>query len=368
MLLLKIKNFCQHAAVKVFSEGAYYGAIVSKNGDISIMDLPFHYCRTRFKGFSGLDIVEFNVQYFSTIADKETRNKALKIYPKEVRRAYNSYTSGKNTQYWCALDEGTGIYFHIEEARPFFLNTIKAINNFEDYRDLEFKREENDIHKILVQRIGTKTDGEFLMEPEEAEELHRGACTMLRNNDNLDVLTTFAEVKVESLSDSRQTLNSNLSTFKNLIYSESGASSNIFDAEGNISLEQSLNNDLSLVMNLSEQFSRLFTYILNNTIGSNNVTYSFVILPLTFYNTKEYVDQTYKLATAGYSFLIPAIACGISQRQIVDLKVLENDVLNLKDSFIPLSTSYTEDGGRPQESNQNKTDKTITNQNGGNNT
>ena len=372
---IDIKGFCAHVAVNVLVDGCYYGCFVEQKGQVSTMDLPFDYCRTRFKGFSGLDIVEFNLQYFSTITDSILRDMALNAYPKPIKKAYASYISGKGPQ-WAIIPEGIGLYFRIDDARPLFINTISAIDNFEAYRDLEIKKEENELKKILVQHLGVKNDGEFIIEPEEAEELHRGACNMLRNNESLDVLTTYAEVNVESLSDARQTINSNLETFQKLIYSESGSSPNIFAAEGNISLEQSIKNDMSLMMNLADQFSKAFKFLLNDNISNANVDYDFTILPISYYNNQEYIDETYKLATAGYSFLLPIIACGITQKQIVDIKVLENDVIDLETLFKPLNLSYTQtktgntgedgaSGGAPTKSNTSKSDKTITNTNGG---
>ncbi len=85
---------------------------------------------------------------------------------------------------------------------------------------------------------------------------------MLRDNESLDVLTTYAEVSVESLSDARQTINSNLETFQKLIYSEFGSSPNIFAADGNISLEQSIKNDMSLMMVLAEKNIKSFQILI----------------------------------------------------------------------------------------------------------
>jgi hypothetical protein len=74
-----------------------------------------------------------------------------------------------------------------------------------------------------------------------------------------------------------------------------------------------------------------------------------------------------KLASSGYSFLLPALACGISQRELGTLKDLENDVLNLRERLLPLATSYTQSssgdnsGGRPQKDDLDKTEKTVEN-------
>ena len=88
------------------------------------------------------------------------------------------------------------------------------------------------------------------------------------------------------------------------------------------------------------------------------------ILPISYYNQKEYVETSLKLATSGYSFLLPAIAMDITQRELGNLKDLENDVLNLKEKLLPLSTAYTETGnvGRPEKDAQDKSAKTIANE------
>ena len=80
-----------------------------------------------------------------------------------------------------------------------------------------------------------------------------------------------------------------------------------------------------------------------------------------------------KLANSGYSFILPALAMDISQRELSSIKTLENDVLNLKEKLIPLSTAYTETGnvGRPEKDAQDKSAKTVANEksldNGGSN-
>ena len=79
------------------------------------------------------------------------------------------------------------------------------------------------------------------------------------------------------------------------------------------------------------------------------------------------------MANSGYSFLLPALAMDISQRDLNDIKSLENDVLKLKEKLQPLSTAYTETGnvGRPEKDAQDKSAKTIANEksldNGGSN-
>jgi hypothetical protein len=53
-----------------------------KDGDkYTIQDLPLEYCRTRFKDFNNLNILEFNLNYFERIHDEELRAEALLTFP-----------------------------------------------------------------------------------------------------------------------------------------------------------------------------------------------------------------------------------------------------------------------------------------------
>jgi hypothetical protein len=60
--------------------------------------------------------------------------------------------------------------------------------------------------------------------------------------------------------------------------------------------------------------------------------------------------------------LIPSLALGITQKDLVNLKDLENKSLKLLEKLIPLSSAYTQGSGevgRPALSNEEKSDKTI---------
>ena len=149
------------------------------------------------------------------------------------------------------------------------------------------------------------------------------------------------------------------------IYSEAGSSPQLFGTESNLSLQTSINNDMALMMTFARKLDRLITYILNEKFGNSNVSFKYTILPITFYNEFDYIDEALKMANSGYSFILPALAMGLSQKELGNIKDLENDVLDLKEKLIPLSTAYTESGnspGRPELPAQQKSAKTIANE------
>ena len=354
-----------HIGTKVLRDGSYYGVIQEvTDKSISILDLPIFYCRSRFKDKEGNDIIEFNVTYFDTIRDGEYRKKALAAYPKDVVNWYKRYKARKVKSPWCYISTSVGICMSLIDERPVFLNIITAELEYEDAKDINKERDLEEIRKILVQHIPHLTDGGLLFEPEEAVEMHKGAVDMMKKNENLSVLTTYADVDaIVSKTANDNSLNSVDKALTN-IYAEAGSSSQLFGTDSNLSLATSITNDMALMMVLARKLENFVTSILNEKYGNTNITFTYKILPVSFYNQKEYVEETLKLANSGYSFLLPALAMDLSQRELSSIKDLENDVLKLKEKLLPLSTSYTETGnvGRPAKDAQDKSAKTVANE------
>ena len=80
------------------------------------------------------------------------------------------------------------------------------------------------------------------------------------------------------------------------------------------------------------------------------------------YNETDYINDSHKLASSGYSYLLPALAMDLNQKDLIDIKDLENNILELRDKLIPLSTSYTESAGAPEKAEGEKSDKTLKNE------
>lgn len=354
-----------HIGTKVLRDGSYYGVIQEvTDKSISILDLPIFYCRSRFKDKEGNDIIEFNVTYFDTIHDGEYRKKALAAYPANVVNWYRRWKARKTKSPWCYISTSVGICMSLIDERPVFLNIIAAELEYEDAKDINKERDLEEIRKILIQHIPHLTDGGLLFEPEEAVEMHKGAVDMMKKNENLSVLTTYADVDaIVSKTANDNSLNSVDKALTN-IYAEAGSSSQLFGTDSNLSLSTSITNDMALMMVLARKMARFITSIINDKYGNTNITFTYKILPVSFYNQKEYVEEALKLANSGYSFLLPALAMDLSQRELSNVKDLENDVLKLKEKLLPLSTSYTETGnvGRPAKDAQDKSAKTVANE------
>ena len=364
---MNLKENLKRISQKVLTYGAYFGVLqsVSKD-DFLLLDLPSQYCRSRFKDIHGNDVIEFNVGYFDTYYVQEYKEDALKAYPKQIAGYYRRFARGKESNPWYRIPAEISVYFALsDDARPFFLNVIPATVQYDDAVDTERERDLEEIRKIIVQKIPHLQDGTLLFEPDEAVEMHAGAVGMMRGNKNLSILTTYADVDAIISKTSSDNVNNSLEKMLQNVYAEAGTSVQIFSPTGTQALATSIVNDTSLMMILGDKYSRFITSVLNLLFANGTLSFKFQVLALTLYNKSDFITDSLKLAQSGYSFLLPAIASGLEPREFINVKNLENDVLDLGNIMKPLSSSYTQSNGEvgaPKKKEEDKAEKTIQNE------
>lgn len=363
-------------SLRALIDGCYYGVLqnVSKT-DFVILDLPAEYCRSNFRDFHGNDIIEFNVTYFNTIIDEDVKKQALKVYPKVVADHYRRYVKGQVKTAWVKIPTDIGFCFPFsDDGRPLFLDLIPATIDYDQAVDINKERDLEEIRKIIVQKIPHLQDGVLLFEPEEAAVMHEGAVNMMAGNKNISVLTTYADVdSVVSNTSSEASTNSLEKSLQN-VYAKAGVSGQLFAPTGSQALMISIRNDISMMMILGNKYSRFLTFIVNSLYANSNISFKYTLLPISYYDTSDYIKDSFKLAQSGYSYLIPSLALGITQKDLVNLKDLENKSLKMIEKLIPLSSAYTQGSGevgRPALAQEDKSEKTIQNEqsldNGGSN-
>ena len=364
---MNLQNVLVDWAQKILINGCYYGILVNNDKlNFCVLDLPIAYCTTRFKDFAGNDIIEFDVSYFNSISDEKMKKAALAAYPDFIVKAYRRWDKGKLTNKWVVIPSDLGICFPMFDGRPYFINVIPSIIQYGESVETEQERDKEEIRKVIVQKIPHLNDGRLLFEPDEAVEIHSGAVGMVRNNKNTSVLTTYADVDAIVSKASSESASTVLENMQQNIYSQAGISGEIFAATGGNTTETSLNFDTAVMMTLANKFAKFVTNVINSTFANSNINFKYTILPITHYNETKYIDNSYKLATAGYSLIIPALAQGLTQRDLVNVKDLENDVLKLTEKLIPPQTAFTQadegGNGRPTKTVDEKKDKTLKNE------
>lgn len=347
------KKFFGEAALKVLRNGAYYGYITKNADRPTIQELPPKYCRSRFTAATGQPLVEFNMRffddYFSTTAQKQ---KMLEVFPPEFKKGYALYKQNKlppdfagDTSGWYLLDAESAIKFNINgEDFPAFISVIPSIIALDEAQGLDRKKMEQQLLKIIIQKMPMDKNGDLIFDVDEARELHNNAVRMLGRAIGIDVLTTFADVEVADMHSTSATNadDKSMDRVKSAIYDQAGVSQMQFNTDGNIALEKSILNDEASMYNLVQQFEQ-FLNILIKDFNKNpkKIYYKVQILGTTIYNYKD-LSKLYKEQTQlGYSKMLPQIALGQSQSSILATAHFENDILDLVSTFIPPMQSST---------------------------
>ena len=363
---IDIPTLSTNFAIAALRDGCYYGVIqdIGKRS-ISILDLPTKYCVTRFKNKLNEDIIEFDTRYFDNIFDKKVRDGALSVYPKPIVNWYRRYKSGKVKSPWVYVPTEISICLPFLDGLPNFLNVIPDAVEYDLAVEQDRERDAEEIRKIIVQKIPHLQTGELLFEPDEAKVMHSGAVQMMKGNPNISVMTTYGDVEaIVSRTSKENNVNIITKALEN-VYNETGASKQLFSSDSNLALETSIDNDMAMMMVFTYKIATLLTNIINSKYSNVNIKFTYKFLPVSYYNANKFVETSFKLATSGYSFLLPMIAMGFSQKQLSDIKDLENTLMKLDEKLIPLSSAYTQSGndvGRPAKDNEDKSDKTIANE------
>ena len=383
-----VKKTLGNIALTVLRQGCYYGYVVKQGNDIVLQDLPTDYCRSRFN-YGDKPAVEFNMRFFDdAFKDTTQRLRMLKLFPEEFEKGYRLYKQGKlpaefsgDTSGWYLLDPKLAVKFTVNgEDHPAFISVIPLILDLDEAQALDRKKTMQKLLKIVIQKMPLDKNGDLIFDVEEAQQLHNNAVQMLGRAIGVDVLTTFADVSVEDMTDSQASAQTDdLERVERQLYNEAGVSQMQFNTDGNIALEKSILNDEATMYNMLLQFEGFLNDLVKMFGGvkkSSKVAYQVQLLTTTIYNYKD-LSKLYKEQTQlGYSKMLPQIALGQSQSSILANAYFENEVLDLVNLFVPPMMSSTMSGkvgkeanaqgeekkaGRKEKEDDQKSEKTIQN-------
>lgn len=389
-----IKKVCGDIALEVVKSGAYYGYIVNINKNLVLQQLPTDYCRSRYN-VGSTPAIEFDMRYFDTFRDTNYRMRILKLFPDEFSKGYLLYKQGKlqpdfagdNQGSWYLLEPENTVKFNLlHHDLPMFVNAIPAILDLDAAQDLDRKKQMQQLLKIVVQKLPRDKNGDLIFDIEEARDIHNNAVEMLRRAVGVDVLTTFTDVDSIDMSDKNtSTTKDDLEKVERSVYNALGISRNLFNTDGNLSLEKSILNDESSIRKLLLQFEQFFDRIISQKYKNSKCVFNFCMLETTQYNYKELAKLYKEQSQIGFSKMLPQIALGHSQSFILNSAHFENDILKLYEIMIPPLMSSTmssdlilgnkeqsnqiknqtnqdsKEVGRPEKSDDQKSEKTIQN-------
>lgn len=354
---LDVPNTFARITTEWIKTGVYNG-ILRKDGDkVSIQDLPLEYCRTRFKDFNNLNILEFNLNYFNRISDETLRTEAVLTFPEIVQKAYKQWINHKLDDPWVMLpaaDGGINFSF-ISDQTPLLIASIPKLKELDDAVKREEKRDENELYKLLIQQLPIDKEGELVFQLEEAAEMHASVADMLQDSDTVDVLTTFGDTTLESLQESSAASQSadRIEKYKKDAWDALGRGEILFNPEGSSSLPYAIKKDEALMIAYLNVYESWIKFHLNDEFGRKDVTFDFEILPTTVFNRQDLQTSYFRGAQYGYSKMFAGVAMGIKQMDQLSLMNFENEFLQMSLKMVPLQSSYTTSGNTIQNEEKN---------------
>ena len=341
----------------------YNGILRMKGNQPVIQDLPLEYCRTRFKDFNNLNILEFNVTYFEyRFADDKERDRIIATYPEVVQKGWKDWKSKKISDPWVMISSAEGgiNFCFADDQTPLLISALPDLRKEKNAVGREEKRDENELYKLLIQRMPIDNNGELVFELDEVEKIHAGTAAMLQDLDTVDVLTTFGEATLENLQDSSAATQSadRINKYTNKAWDALGRGRILFNAENSSTLAYSIKKDESLMKQFLNCYNAWIKYQINGKFGRTGLTFDFEILPTTMFNIKDYQSMYFQGAQYGYSKMRAGVASGIKQLAQLSLMTFENDFLKMTEKMIPLQSSYTTSGAPGPNSGNGGTKKT----------
>lgn len=309
------------------------------------------------------------------------------MFPKEVQKAYIAYKQGKlkgdypgDKTCWIMLDPKFAIKISLNDSDfPPLVGVIPSIIDLDAAQDLDRKKTLQQLLKIVIQKLPLDKNGDLIFDVDEAKDIHNNAVAMLKRAVGVDVLTTFADIEVADMRDTNSvTKADDLKKVERTLFNNSGISQDLFNADTNIAVTNSILNDEASIRDLVLRLNSLFNRIVQKFSKKNHI-FKFDLLETTQYNYKEMAKLYKEQAQMGYNKTLPQIALGQSQSSILATINFENDVLHLAESMIPPMMSSTmnasvlqgqqankttndnKEAGRPEKDDSQKSDKTIAN-------
>lgn len=348
---MQLKHEFQKIATVAFREDVFYGVCWETTDSFFIQKIDADWCE--------LSSIEDGVYNFAVDMSK-IKEEDLTLYPPEFTTMYNEYKRDglKRKEVPSKISACFKVNEDLPYPLPIFSGTMVSLHDIEDYKALVKQRTEVGNYKLINMQLPMDKEGNLQMLWDDALKYYKILLEVVPDGVGLGMSPT----KLDSLTfDKSGGLADTDEVYKSeeQFWSASGTSPLLFGSgnkNSSSALKLSIKSDEELVFGFMEQCQRWLNRRLKLISGS--AKFKVTILPVTVYNREE-MAKFYKEAS---SLGLPmksayCAAIGLQSTDIAAMCSLENDVLDIPNKFIPLSSSYTQsaDGsGRPTNESNGK--------------
>lgn len=340
-------------------EDTYYGTMWVTKDSITIQQLPSNYCSISvIEG--NVPNVTFDFSYF------DSRSALLEFYPAEFTTKYNLYQKDR-TQRWIELDAPTSFAVKcnndiLDYSIPPFAGILREIYDIEDYKQLKVAKTALENYAMLVMTLPMDKDGNWQLDYDKAKEFWRNLDSVLPE----EVGSVLSPMSIDKIGFERSNTSDTdtVTEAEQNLFTAAGVSSLIFNnpkASANaltLSIQADQEITYGIVKSIEDVVNR---YIQSQSYGKN---FKVTFLDVSPYNRDKAGDAYLKACQFGIPMVSYYCASqGLGQAEMDSMNFLENDVLNIKSTFVPLMSSTQtssniigNNGGAPEKSIDELTD------------
>jgi hypothetical protein len=351
--LMNLKFEFGKALVSAWKLGTFYGYELITKDSYFIMELPYDFCQ--ISGiYDGVLTFNFDYSYF----DKNPAQ--VELYPKEFKSAYNRYKSGSKPK-WQEIDPTRSVCLKINTDSyydvPPFAGVFADIFDIEDYKALRKMSTVLGNYKFIVEKIPlrkeTDKNNDFLIDLKTVGMFHNKTANLLP--EEVGIFSTPFEIETIEFSKDKSERDGVMEAERDF-YSSSGTSQLLFNGSKSTqaNLTKSMLVDEAEVFFTLRQIEKIVTAKIKDEV-KGTFKFRLKILNNTWNNQKENTESL--LQNAQFGLPVKSMLCaslGLTPSSLISMAYLENEVLGLADSFIPLASSHTQTndstdkGGRPE--------------------
>jgi len=185
--------------------------------------------------------------------------------------------------------EGGVSFSFAHDQTPLLIASIPTLKKLDDAIKREEKRDENELYKLLIQKMPIDKDGEPVFSLDEVADMHSAVAAMLQEIDTVDVLTTFGETDLESLQENSAASQSadRIDKYKKNAWDALGRGNILFNPDGSSALAYMIKKDESLMRGYLNIYETWIKFHLNQRFARKELTFDFEIMPTTVFNREE---------------------------------------------------------------------------------
>lgn len=353
---MDIKNQFAKVLTVCLREDVFYGTMWVTSDSIIIQQLPSDYCTISVIEDNVLN-VSFDFSYFDSNA------KYLETYPDEFRVKYAAYQKDRTGMKWQELDSPTSFAIKcnndiLNYAVPPFAGLLREVYDLEDYKQLKLTKTELENYAMLVMKLGINEDGEWEMDLDKAKEFWRNLDNVLPEEIG-SVLTPMDITKI-SFEKTHAGETNTVSEAEQNLFSAAGVSSLLFNNEkaSANALTLSIKADQAMTFGIVKNIEGVLNRFLHAQSYGKNFKVTF--LDCSPFNRKELGDAYLKACQFGMPMVSYYCASqGLGQDEMDGMNFLEDDVLGIKERFIPLQSSSTQSSDSSDGNDAGRTEKDI---------